>query len=258
MEKRPRKLRRYGILLAVLATTVSTPAHAVMVCHEECRYIWYCPPTSSTCTLICETYLECVDFPDPDPDGGGGTGGSTGGDGGTGGSTGGETTPSNPLDTDNDGRLDCYRDMVVSDLVTASPLQADRNLGVNWGGPNDGVRSGHNGVDIRAAHGDQILAAEAGTVLEVLRGQGNRIQDGVSDPNGNFVRIRHADGSEGVYLHMLTVGLHLEPGTQIRLGQILGTADNTGNSNGDHLHYTRWVERGVSASNPETIHGDCT
>jgi murein DD-endopeptidase MepM/ murein hydrolase activator NlpD len=49
-------------------------------------------------------------------------------------------------------------------------------------------------------------------------------------------------------------------GDQVVPGQVIGTANNTGNSFGDHLHYTHWIDRYSNpkvAADPEGLHGDC-
>ncbi|MBC7760721.1 MAG: peptidoglycan DD-metalloendopeptidase family protein, partial [Candidatus Saccharibacteria bacterium] len=85
---------------------------------------------------------------------------------------------------------------------------------------------GHTGVDIRAAMGAPIFAAQAGRVIAANRW--NRSY-------GYHARIRGTDGIESVYAHMsrliAKVGQMVSPGTRI------GNVGSTGNSSGPHLHF---------------------
>lgn len=88
---------------------------------------------------------------------------------------------------------------------------------------------GHEGVDIRAPHGTPVYAVAGGMVSDIhLPPTGHNY--------GTFVRVRHADDYETTYAHLLSVGVEL--GQQVVGGQQIGTADNTGNSFGAHLHLT--------------------
>lgn len=153
--------------------------------------------------------------------------------------------------------MDCFLNLVESTKVTQDPLPDWANLGGKYGGPGDGVRWKHNGVDIAANRGDRVRAAQEGTVIEIVTGQKNTSQDPNSNVNGNFVRVAHPDGTEGAYIHLHTVDAGISVGSNVYVGQTLGTANDTGASHGDHLHYTNWIVRGQSAENPETSHGTC-
>lgn len=93
--------------------------------------------------------------------------------------------------------------------------------------------AGHEGIDFFAPHGAKVYAAFEGAVSEAkYRGA-----------YGNQVRIRH----EANGVRFTTVYAHLHkmlatPGQQVRAGDLIGLADNTGNSHGAHLHFTLFVE----------------
>ena len=94
----------------------------------------------------------------------------------------------------------------------------------------------HEGVDLRANHGGrpaEIVAAQAGVI--------DRIKSGDTG-YGNHIRLRHdwADGTVWYtwYAHLSTVLPTLQVGQPVEIGQRLGTAGQTGNATGVHLHLT--------------------
>jgi hypothetical protein len=87
---------------------------------------------------------------------------------------------------------------------------------------------GHEGVDIRAPHGTKIFAAAGGRVFAVE-----------TNPDahnyGIHCRVEHDDGYQTIYAHLLE--LFVSVGETVGSGALIGLADNTGNSFGDHLHF---------------------
>lgn len=90
---------------------------------------------------------------------------------------------------------------------------------------------GHEGLDFKALHGSDIYACATGVVKLVASNSGNY---------GTQVRISHTDEQgrpyETIYGHLLDT-LVMDGDTVVQ-GQLIGHADNTGNSHGDHLHLT--------------------
>lgn len=99
-------------------------------------------------------------------------------------------------------------------------------------------RPGHNGIDISSANwtrGTPISVIKPGVVLET----------GWQDPNdhskgwGQFVAIRHDDGSHTVYGHLDEI--NVRPGQRIDnvagAATVIGKLGNTGKSDGPHLHF---------------------
>lgn len=87
----------------------------------------------------------------------------------------------------------------------------------------------HGGVDLRGAPGTPVRAAADGTVkfaqlITVL---------------GNTVGLDHGQGVETIYMHMSK--LAVEPGAQVKQGDVLGYVGTTGRSSGPHLHWTLYV-----------------
>ena len=86
---------------------------------------------------------------------------------------------------------------------------------------------GHEGVDIRAPHGSNIYAVADGEVYEV------KPEDG----HNYGVRVRIRSGKyRHIYAHLLDVAVSV--GDSVVAGQVIGRADDTGNSFGSHLHLT--------------------
>ena len=107
----------------------------------------------------------------------------------------------------------------------------------------------HRGIDIANANGTPILAAMDGIVID----------SGPASGFGNWIRIKHEDGTITVYGHMET--LDVSVGETVHAGQKIAGMGNLGFSTGSHLHFevypdgntavdpVPWLEeRGVSVS----------
>ncbi|MCP4359743.1 MAG: M23 family metallopeptidase [Chloroflexi bacterium] len=88
---------------------------------------------------------------------------------------------------------------------------------------------GHEGIDVMAPSGSKIFAVADGTV--------NMVRTNPKGHNyGVHVRIDHEDGWQTIYAHLQQALVN--SGQQVKAGQAIGLADNTGNSFGSHLHLT--------------------
>jgi murein DD-endopeptidase MepM/ murein hydrolase activator NlpD len=81
--------------------------------------------------------------------------------------------------------------------------------------------------------GTQIVAIRAGTVSELEESKEDN--NGCSD-GANFVRIKHDDGTEAVYVHLTKDGVIPSQRERVTQGQIIARSGNTGCSGGPHLH----------------------
>ena len=95
--------------------------------------------------------------------------------------------------------------------------------------------AGHNGWDLRAYHGQPVRASHDGEVVYA----------GIDGKEGYGVVLRtlepfeYKDGEtffKTIYWHLLS-NIPVRVGTRVKVGDIIGYADNTGFSNGDHLHF---------------------
>lgn len=101
--------------------------------------------------------------------------------------------------------------------------------------PPEGYRSvystmkGHNGLDLMAVRWQPVYAAREGVVREVE----------TEPARGLGAGIDHDFGAQGRwktrYWHLCAIDVHI--GDKVYTGQLIGYADNTGYSAGDHLHF---------------------
>lgn len=85
----------------------------------------------------------------------------------------------------------------------------------------------HNGIDIAAAGGTDILAAESGTVI-VSEWQ-------INGGYGQYVIIDHGNGYSTLYAHASK--LIAKVGQKVERGDVIALVGTTGNSTGNHLHF---------------------
>lgn len=96
-----------------------------------------------------------------------------------------------------------------------------------------GYRGGklHKGVDLAAAEGTNIYASAAGTVIFSDYGQYGSGYGGY----GNVVMIKHNETYSTLYGHCSK--LLVSQGTDVKKGQPIALVGNTGDSEGNHLHF---------------------
>jgi hypothetical protein len=116
-------------------------------------------------------------------------------------------------------------------------------FGVNTTGiPDFYTRFGlpaHEGVDFAAPTGSKIFACADGVISQVVAD--GKQPDGSVHPYGIHIRIKHNTDEgefETIYGHLLKPRDGLKAGNAVTAGELIATADNTGNSRGDHLHLT--------------------
>tara|TARA_B100001939_G_scaffold347904_1_gene371237 strand:- start:17850 stop:19025 length:1176 start_codon:yes stop_codon:yes gene_type:complete len=83
----------------------------------------------------------------------------------------------------------------------------------------------HGGTDLKARSGDSIVATAEGYVYRVGKHGGF----------GNMVHIIHPSGFETIYAHLSRIDV--KKGQEVRAGDVLGKAGDTGITTGPHLHY---------------------
>lgn len=102
------------------------------------------------------------------------------------------------------------------------------------------------GIDFAADIGTEVIAARAGTVMEIEAGFAQAGRDPSGDAaRANFVRIAHADGSMALYAHLDAGGVLVREGQRVRKGETIGRSGNTGFTTGPHLHFAVQVNRGM-------------
>src|SRR5712691_9581767 len=111
--------------------------------------------------------------------------------------------------------------------------------------------------------GKNILAARSGTVYALASSEvGNSWAAGTTEETvkrsgpyppgytgvGNFLVIKHIDGTYSTYWHLMTNSIVVKVGDSVARGQLLAKSDNTGNASTPHVHFD--VRRGWSLGYP--------
>ena len=116
----------------------------------------------------------------------------------------------------------------IGDIHFIWPCPASSRITSGFGGrssPTEGASSNHQGIDIGAPTGSDILAAAEGDVVVST----------YSSSAGNYVMINHGGGVYTVYMHasklLVSVGEHVSQ------GQVIAKVGSTGYSTGPHLHF---------------------
>lgn len=91
--------------------------------------------------------------------------------------------------------------------------------------PIFGTERWHSGIDIGAAAGATVIAADSGTVSVAT----------YSSSYGNYVMIYHSNGTYTLYAHMSS--LAVTAGQSVTKGDTIGYVGSTGWSTGPHLHF---------------------
>lgn len=91
--------------------------------------------------------------------------------------------------------------------------------------PTLGVNKFHNGVDMAAPKGTDILAAFSGEVVAAT----------YNSTMGNYVMMNHGNGFYTIYMHASK--LCVSPGQIIIEGDKIAEVGSTGRSTGPHLHF---------------------
>jgi len=119
----------------------------------------------------------------------------------------------------------------------------DITSGFGWRtDPFHGAAKFHRGIDIRAAYGQDVPSAGAGRVVSA----------GTQGAYGQTVVVEHADGLRTRYAHLSTT--LVAPGDDVRAGQAVGRAGNSGRVTGTHLHFEVTTASGEPL-NPEQFTG---
>lgn len=92
--------------------------------------------------------------------------------------------------------------------------------------PITGQPSFHEGIDIAAAHGSDVIATHDGTISDI----------GTHHNLGRYVKLTHQDGSYALYGHLSKI--KATPGQTVTAGEKIGEVGSTGRSTGPHLDYS--------------------
>ncbi len=131
-----------------------------------------------------------------------------------------------------DGLVDYYdvQGNNAKKFLTLKPVRGDVRFTSGFGfrvHPLLHIKKMHTGIDWAGEAGTPILAAGTGVIEDYGRKGGN----------GNYARIRHANGYESAYSHMQRFAPGLGVGSKVNQGDLIGYLGNTGLSTGAHLHF---------------------
>jgi murein DD-endopeptidase MepM/ murein hydrolase activator NlpD len=135
------------------------------------------------------------------------------------------------------------QDAVYQLPFAAAPVRVDQGVGGHFSHCD---AENYYALDFALAEGTPVLAARAGTVMQVEAGfTGAGLDRETFGGRANFVRILHADGSMALYAHLAPHGVTVHPGQRVAAGQRLALSGNTGLSTAPHLHFAVQVNRGM-------------
>jgi murein DD-endopeptidase MepM/ murein hydrolase activator NlpD len=94
-----------------------------------------------------------------------------------------------------------------------------------------------NAVDWDVPQGTIVCAARAGRVVGVRDDSTVSGTDPKFKPLGNYVIIKHADGTFADYHHLQTGGALVKIGDEVKVGQPIGRSGKIGFASKPHLHF---------------------
>lgn len=121
-----------------------------------------------------------------------------------------------------------YKTMSLGDIRFTWPCPGSSRITSGFGGrssPTEGASSNHQGIDIGAPTGTDIVAAASGEVVVST----------YSYSAGNYIMISHGGGVYTVYMHASK--LLASVGQTVKQGQVIAKVGSTGYSTGPHLHF---------------------
>ncbi len=92
-------------------------------------------------------------------------------------------------------------------------------------------------VDFNLAEGETICAALPGVVIGLRADSTSGGVDRKFGKCGNYIVIKHRDGTYGEYVHLRTNGVLVKLGQEVQALQAIGQAGQTGQASAPHLHF---------------------
>jgi len=99
---------------------------------------------------------------------------------------------------------------------------------------------GRLALDFKMKKGSPVLAARSGVVAAVVE---SATKGGLKNKylhNGNYVIVRHTDGTQAYYGHLQYNGALVTVGDTVTQGQLIAKSGSTGYSAFPHLHFIVW------------------
>jgi hypothetical protein len=135
-------------------------------------------------------------------------------------------------------QLSILENMIMNRNLQAEIIPAGRPLSKGWISSRYGVRNDpftgkaafHNGIDLAAPEGTDVISVAAGVVTWAGRRFGY----------GNLVEINHGNGYVTRYGHLKTI--KVSAGETVKKGHLIASVGTTGRSTGPHVHFEVWVD----------------
>lgn len=99
----------------------------------------------------------------------------------------------------------------------------------------------HPAIDYAAPVGTPIMSVGDGSIVNI----------GYTNGNGNYIKIRHSNGYETMYLHMSRFAKGMKQGRRVKQGEVIGYVGATGLATGPHLCFR--MTRNGEPVNPQRI-----
>lgn len=96
---------------------------------------------------------------------------------------------------------------------------------------------GLRALDFKVRTGTRVCAARGGLVIAIRKDSDKHGLKPENLTDGNYIFIRHDDGSEANYWHFKKDGVMVNTGDTVTAGQVIGLSGNTGYSAFPHLHF---------------------
>jgi murein DD-endopeptidase MepM/ murein hydrolase activator NlpD len=124
-----------------------------------------------------------------------------------------------------------------SSYVYTLPFEHKKKVFLIQGYESMFSHKGEKALDFKVKKGTKICAARDGVVTGVRKDsdKGGLKPENISD--GNYITIKHNDGSVAWYWHLQKDGVLVNEGDTVKTGQVIGLSGNTGYSAFPHLHF---------------------
>lgn len=124
-----------------------------------------------------------------------------------------------------------------SSYIYTLPFQYKKKVFLVQGYESMFSHKGEKALDFKVKKGTKVCAARNGIVSAVRKDseKGGLKPENLAD--GNYVTIKHSDGSVAWYWHLQKDGVVVNEGDTVKTGQWIGLSGNTGYSAFSHLHF---------------------
>lgn len=134
------------------------------------------------------------------------------------------------------------------------PVPATRYISQKFGG-------NHKGIDIAANGNIDVVASRSGIVIACFPNSCNHVNQYHDSHSpacnygmGNYIKIRHDDGSVAVYMHFKPNTFSVSLNQRVNMGGRLASMGSSGWSTGQHLHFQAMnINGGLINTNPESL-----